>query len=75
MACEIVRFVPPELVSVPDFVLLWPTGTVPKLMVDGLTVSWPAATAAPDSDTVTEGTGAVLEIAIVPETLPAVWGE
>ena len=70
-----VRFVPPELVSVPEVVLLWPTGTVPKLMVDGLTVSCPAATAAPDSDTVTEGTGAVLEIASAPETLPAVWGE
>src|SRR6267154_4056503 len=38
--CEIVRFEPPELPRTSDCVALLPTGTLAKLMLKGLTVSW-----------------------------------
>src|SRR5713101_478483 len=37
-ACETVRFDPPELPKTSNCVALLPTGTLPKLMLDGLTV-------------------------------------
>jgi hypothetical protein len=43
VACETLRLTLPELVSVTIWVLaLPPTGTLPKLMLGGLAVSWPA---------------------------------
>src|SRR5216683_5116991 len=43
-AWETVRSDPPELPRTSDCVALLPTGTLPKLMLDGLTVSWAVAT-------------------------------
>jgi hypothetical protein len=48
IACEIVRFDPPEFVSVADCVCVVPTGTLPKVMLEGVTVSCPGLAGFPD---------------------------
>jgi len=48
IACEIVRFDPPGFVSVADSVCVVPTGTLPKVMLEGVTVSCPGLAGFPD---------------------------
>ena len=67
--CEIVRSDPPELVSVAERVWLPPSITLPKLMGEGFTLSWPAFTDFPTSATLI-GADAVLEMASEPEGFP-----
>jgi hypothetical protein len=67
--CEIVRSDPPELVSVAERVWLSPNVTLPKLMGEGFTLSWPAFTDCPVSETVI-GADVVLEMASEPEGFP-----
>src|SRR5437667_8878300 len=48
IACETVRLDPPEFVSVADCVCVVPTGTLPKVMLEGVTVSWPGLAGFPE---------------------------
>jgi hypothetical protein len=52
--CEIVRAVPPELVSFSARVDVLPVVTFPKLRLVGLAVSWPDVAPVPDSGTLKE---------------------
>lgn len=72
---EIVKSEPPGLVNVPLTVWLFPTCTLPKLILDGLTASWPGFTAVPVNVIVVEGSGALLASVIVPWLFPAAVGE
>ncbi len=58
--------VPPVLVTVPDRDWLLPTVTLPKLRLDGVDPSAPAAIPLPDSDTVSVGFEAVEVTVSVP---------
>lgn len=75
VACEIVTLLLPELVTVTDKLLLFPSCTLPKFRLAGLAASWPAATAVPVTENVivgAEGRSVVSEI--VPDGVPAAWG-
>ena len=55
VACEMVTFMPPELVMVSDKLRALPTCTFPKFKLDELAVRWPAVvgvTAIPDATSV-----------------------
>jgi len=67
---EIVRAEPPEFVTVSASVVLLPVGTLPKLRLAGLVVSWPGVTPVPDNGTVSTGLAALEVIAKPPLTLP-----
>ena len=54
IACEIVRFDPPEFVSVADSVCVVPTGTLPKVMLEGVTVRFPGLAGFPDEPEVVD---------------------
>ena len=66
VACEMVTLEPPELVSVPDRLLLLPTCTVPKLRLAGLAAMVPAETPVPDSETLSVGFDPLLAIMMPP---------
>jgi len=54
IACEIVRFDPPEFVSVADSVCVVPTGTLPKVMLEGVTLSCSGLAGFPDDPEVVD---------------------
>jgi hypothetical protein len=66
---------PPELVRVSERLWLVPVCTLPKLRLTGRGVSEPGAMAVPESGMVTVGSVAVLEMATLPELVPADFGE
>jgi hypothetical protein len=72
-ACETVTIESLVLVNVADLVWWLPSITVPKLMLAGAD-SWLRATPLPDSNTVAVVLDALLEIEIVPVTLPVALG-
>ena len=72
LAAEIVRLVPPELVSVSDRVELLPTVTLPNARLLGFGVSVPCVTPVPDRGIFNEPTLDVM--AMLPETAPAAVG-
>jgi len=74
-ACEMVRVLSPVLVRVADFVAVLPTRTLPKLSWEGCAVRRPAETTRAVILTAVVGSGALLAIEIVPETVPAAFGE
>jgi hypothetical protein len=74
VAAEMVRLVPPELVSVPDRGFELPTGTLPKLRLAGLGVIWPCATPVPDSGTDKVALVALELMVIEPLAAPALAG-
>jgi len=74
VACEMLRFEPPVLVSVSCTVWLLPTGTVPKLRLDGLATSAPAVTPVPERETPGAGLDASLMTERYPLAVPPDWG-
>ena len=73
-ACEIVKLDPPVLVNVSCRLELFPTSTVPKLKLDGLSASVPAVTPDPLSGILRVGFEASLLMARLPLTDPFVCG-
>jgi hypothetical protein len=65
---------PPELVTVRLLVALCPTWILPKLALDGLAASAPAATPVPAKPTFSVAWVALLEIVRLPVSLEAVGG-
>jgi hypothetical protein len=64
VAWETVKSDPPELLSVAVCVCVVPTGTLPKVMLLGVTVSWPGLTALPVAVKVVEAL-AIMVVAVV----------
>jgi len=62
------------LVNVSDRVWLLPTGTLPKLRLAGLALSFPCATPVPDTATVSVGSDALLLTVTLPLEVPAACG-
>jgi hypothetical protein len=71
VAAEIIRLVPPELVSVSERDFVPATATLPKLRLAGFAVSWPGATPTPESGTVSVGLFASEEMVRLPLAFPA----
>ena len=69
IACEIVKSDPPEFVSVVGCVCVVPTGTLPKVMLLGVTVSWPGLTALPDAVKVVDALAMVVVEVVVVSTV------
>jgi hypothetical protein len=74
VAWEIVTLEPPELVNVPDTNQSFPTCTSPKLRLDGLAVSDPGATPAPDKLAIVLSFEVLDTTAISPFAFPAICG-
>ena len=64
----------PVALSEPLKLLLWPTVTLPKLNVAGLTANWPETDAVPASEIVSDGLEALETTEIDPAALPPVVG-
>ena len=74
LAAEMVRLVPPELVSVPESDFEVPVCTLPKLKLDGFGEIWPGVTPVPDSAIVRLETEASEVILTFPLAAPLVAG-
>jgi hypothetical protein len=74
VACEIVTLEPPELVSVPDRLLLLPACTVPKFRLAGLATIVPAETPVPESGRLSDEFDPLLAMAMPPVANPVAWG-
>lgn len=74
LAAEMVRLVPPELVSVPESDFEVPSCTLPKAKLDGFDPNWPCATPVPESGTDRVALLALELIVSVPLDAPATVG-
>jgi len=70
VACDTVMAVPPLFVKLPDWFCLVPTGTFPKLKLDGVAVSAPALAPVPVRAAVSVGSAAFEAIATLPDPAP-----
>ena len=74
LACEMVTLTLPELVSVPERLLLLPTCTVPKGRLAGFDATVPAETPDPESEMLIVGFDPLLAMLMLPLAKPLACG-